>query len=318
MQQSLRRLGLRHGEHPRVVLLSAGSKARFFFEDTYLARYLGYTLVEGGTSPSATTGCTSRPWPASRRSTSSSPAAATAGSIPLSWGGGRARRAGDPARHAAGNVTIANTPGCGLIESPIFMAFLPHLCRRYLGEELLIPSIPTWWCGDPDQFRYVREHFDELVLKPAFAPSGDEEILGSSLSGEKKDELLRQIEHRPYDYIAQELVHRSAVPVFRDGRVESGHVAIRAFMVSNEDHFDLMPGGSSGIAPTTDPMQLSIVAGDGSKDLWVQADGPVQPVSLLSAEDTPVPLRRTSVPSSRAAWPTTCTGLGSRSTGPTF
>lgn len=295
MQQSLRRLGLRHGEHPRVVLLSAGSKARFFFEDTYLARYLGYTLVEGGDLAVRD----DRVYLKTLAGLSPIDVVITRGSDrgidPLELGGGAAH--GVPGiLHAMrrGNVTIANTPGCGLIESPIFMAFLPHLCRRYLGEELLIPSIPTWWCGDPDQFRYVREHFDELVLKPAFAPSGDEEILGSSLSGEKKDELLRQIEHRPYDYIAQELVHRSAVPVFRDGRVESGHVAIRAFMVSNEDHFDLMPGGLVRIAPTTDPMQLSIVAGDGSKDLWVQADGPVQPVSLLSAEDTPVPLRRTS------------------------
>lgn len=295
MQQSFRRLGLKHGEHPRVVLLSAGSKARFFFEDTYLARYLGYTLVEGGDLAVRD----DRVYLKTLAGLSPIDVVITRGSDrgidPLELGGGAAH--GVPGiLHAMrrGNVTIANTPGCGLIESPIFMAFLPHLCRRYLGEELLIPSIPTWWCGDPDQFRYVREHLDELVLKPAFAPSGDEEILGGSLSGEKKDELLRQIEHRPYNYIAQELVHRSAVPVFREGRVETGHVAIRAFMVSNEDHFDLMPGGLVRIAPTTDPMQLSIVAGDGSKDLWVQADGPVQPVSLLSSEDTPVPLRRTS------------------------
>lgn len=295
MQQSLRKLGLRHGEHPRVVLLSAGSKARFFFEDTYLARYLGYTLVEGGDLAVRD----DRVYLKTLAGLSPIDVIITRGSDrgidPLELGGGAAH--GVPGiLHAMrrGNVTITNTPGCGLIESPIFMAFLPHLCRRYLGEELLIQSIPTWWCGDPDQFRYVREHLDQLVLKPAFAPSGDEEILGSSLSGNKKDELLRQIEHRPYHYIAQELVHRSAVPVFRDGRVETGHVAIRAFMVSNEDHFDLMPGGLVRIAPTTDPMQLSIVAGDGSKDLWVQADGPVQPVSLLSSGDTPVPLRRTS------------------------
>ena len=88
MQQSFRRLGLKHGEHPRVVLLSAGSKARFFFEDTYPPDISATRLSKGETSPSATTGCTSRPWLASRRSTSSSPAAATAGSIPWSWGAG--------------------------------------------------------------------------------------------------------------------------------------------------------------------------------------------------------------------------------------
>ncbi len=295
MQNTLRQLGTRHGDNPRIVLLSAGSKARFFFEDTYLARYLGYTLVEGGDLAvrddrvylKTLAGLVPIDVILSR--------GPDRGIDPLELGGSSPH--GVPGLlHAArqGHVTIVNTPGSGLIESPIFMAFLPELCRRYLGEELRIPSIPTWWCGDERQLAYVKEHLDELVIKPAFSPSGDEELLVGSMSADEKRRVVGMITQRPDDYIAQEFISRSAVPVFRDSRIETGHLAIRAFMVSKGNQFELMPGGLGRIAPTTDPMQLSIDAGEGSKDLWVLADGPVHPVSLLSAENEPVPLRRTS------------------------
>ena len=45
----------------------------------------------------------------------------------------------------AGNVAVVNAPGSGLVESPVFMAWLPGLCRELLGEELRIPSVATWW-----------------------------------------------------------------------------------------------------------------------------------------------------------------------------
>lgn len=295
MQNSLRQLGSRHSDNPRIVLLSQGSKARFFFEDTYLARYLGYTLVEGGDLAVRDDRVYLKTLAGLVPIDVILCRGPDRGIDPLELGGGAAH--GVPGLlHAIrrGNVTIANTPGCGLLESPVFMAFLPDLCRRYLREELLIPSIPTWWCGNPEHLAYVKANLANLVIKPAFSPSGDEELLGRELSTEARLRLLATLDERPCDYIAQELISRSAVPVFRDRRIQSGHLAVRAFMVSKGGQFELMPGGLGRIAATTDPMQLSIVAGEGSKDLWVLADGPVHPVTLLTSEDKPVPLRRTS------------------------
>jgi uncharacterized circularly permuted ATP-grasp superfamily protein/uncharacterized alpha-E superfamily protein len=295
MQDSLRRLGSRYSDNPRIVLLSPGSNAPFYFEDVYLARYLGYTLVEGadlavrddrvflktlaGLIPIDVVLCRGN----------------DRGIDPLELGGGGLH--GVPGILQAmrkGNVVIANTPGAGLIESPVFMAFLPELCRRCLNEDLHIQSIPTWWCGDQRQFRYVQENLSKLVIKPAFPPSGDMEIFAGQLSHDEQRKLIEQIKVRPYDFIAQEFISRSAAPVFRDGRVDTGHVAIRTFMTSKGEGFSLMPGGLVRIAPTIEPMQLTILAGEGSKDLWVLADGPVEPVSLLTADDKPVQLRRTS------------------------
>ena len=191
-------------------------------------------------------------------------------------------------------VAVANVPGCGLIESPIFMAFLPQVCRRFFGEDLQLPSIPTWWCGDSQQLAQVRERIDELVIKPAFLASGGNEIFASRLDQKGRDQLLAQISARPYDFVAQELVARSAVPIFRNGEIRIGHAAVRTFLTSDGNDYSVMPGGLVRVAPTTEPMVLSISAGDGSKDLWVLSDSQVRPVSLLTDTEKPVSLRRTS------------------------
>lgn len=294
-QETLRTLGRRHSENPRIVILSPGAKHPYYFEDVYLARYLGYSLVEGGDLAvrddrvflKTLAGLIPIDVIVSRGT--------ERGIDPLELGGSAPH--GVPGLlHAVrkGHVTVANTPGSGLVESPIFMAFLPRLCRELLGEELLAPSIPTWWCGDPQQRTQVFARFTELVVKPSFQASGSEELVVGRLDLAAQRHLREKIERRPELYVAQELVERSAVPVFQEGQVQTGHAALRTFLVASGEDYSLMPGGLVRYALSTEPMELSIAAGAGSKDVWVLAEGPVKPVTLLQHEDRPVRLRRTS------------------------
>ncbi len=294
VQNTLRNLGHKLAENPRIVLLSPGAKHSYYFEDVYLARYLGYSLVEGADLAvrdnrvylKTLAGLVPIDVIVSR--------GIERGIDPLELGGGEPHGVPGLLRVLrGGKVVIANIPGSGLVESPIFMSFLPALCRRCLGDELILPSIATWWCGDPVQWSYVREHLEQLVIKPAFQSSGNEEILPRSLSAQSRKQLLERIAVKPHQFVAQELVERSAAPVFHQGTVRVGHVALRTFLVADGADYSVMPGGLARVALSTDPMELSISAGVSSKDVWVQADSPVAPVSLLSAEDEPVPLRRT-------------------------
>jgi len=191
----------------------------------------------------------------------------------------------------AGNVSVANTPGCGLVESPVFMAFLPELCRRFLGEELRSASVTTWWCGDDDARRAALSRFDELVFKPAFQASGGQELLPRELSAEARAELRARIAARPEQFVAQETVARSAAPIWNAGTLGVGHLAYRCFLASDGESYSLMPGALIRVAPDTRPMQLSIAAGAGSKDLWVQSEGPVDKVTLRTP-DQPVRIVR--------------------------
>lgn len=296
LQEILRQLGSQQAENPRVVLLSAGAKSPYYFEDVYLARYMGYSLVEGADLAVRD----DRVYLKTLAGLIGIDVILTRGPErgldPLELGGNAPH--GVPGLlHAVrkGNVVVANPPGSALVESPIFMAFLPQLCQVILGESLLLPSISTWWCGDPAQREEVWARFTELVIKPAFQASGGEETVVGRLSADARATLRAEINAHPHLYVAQELIARSAVPSYRDGRMQAGHVALRSYLVaSGPDNFAMMPGGLVRIAATSDPMELSVSAGIGSKDLWVLADGPVKPVSLLNHEDKLVPLRRTS------------------------
>jgi uncharacterized circularly permuted ATP-grasp superfamily protein/uncharacterized alpha-E superfamily protein len=294
LQNALKRRAPRGGSSPRIVLLSMGPRNSLYFEDVYLARYLGYTLVEGSDlavrDNQVFLKTLSRLVPVdvifSR--------AFENGIDPLELGGYAPQGVSGLLNAArAGNVALANTPGCGLVESPVFMAFLPLLCQKLLGEELKTPSIATWWCGQEAALKEVFARFDELVIKPAFQASGGQEILPSRLSTAEREQLQARIQARPYDFIAQEMVARSSAPMWNEGRVQVGHVAYRCFLVADGEDYSLMPGGLIRMAPDTEPMQLSIAAGAGSKDLWVQSHGPIEKVTLLVPEGQPVELRRT-------------------------
>ncbi len=295
LRHALLKKSRRDAENARVVILTSGPSHPYYFEDVYLARYLGYALVEGGDLAvrddqvflKTLSGLLPVDVVLSR--------GAESGIDPLELGG--AAPHGLPGllqaiRH--GNVVVTNLPGCGLVEAPVFMAFLPQLCRYFLGEDLKLPSIATWWCGDPVSRALVFSRLDSLVIKPAFLHSGGREIFVDRLTREERSRLMREIEAEPYRFIAQERIYRSAVPVWTESGVQRGHVAMRTFMVESGGQYELMPGGLIRIAPDTSPMQLSVSAGVSSKDLWVCGRDAEESVSLLSPGDQPAILKRTS------------------------
>lgn len=295
LQNSVRRRAPRAGDNPRVVLLSSGPGHPYYFEDVYLARYLGYTMVEGGDLAVRNDAVYLKTLSGLVPVDIVITRGAESGLDPLELGGYSAH--GVPGLLNAirsGNVTVTNTPGCGIVGAPVFMAFLPRLCQRLLGEPLRMPSISTWWCGEPESMTYVLSRLDQLVVKPAFQKSGGEEIIVSDLTGEQREKLVARLMANPCSWVAQEKISRSAVPVWSPAGIRSGHAAVRAFLVEDDNQWHLMPGGLIRIAPDAGPMQLSIAAGEGSKDLWVIADGKVDPISLLNPHDQPTELRRTS------------------------
>ncbi len=295
LQNSLKHRVSRLTQNPRIVLLTMGPHHPFYFEDAFLARYLGFTLVEGGDLAVRD----ERVWMKT-----------LAGMMPVDVIFSRGRESGiDPLELGGmdphgipgllqairkGNVTVCNTPGSGLVESPILMAYLPKLAQYFLGENLQMPSILTWWCGDPQQKNEVYNQFDHIVIKSAFQPAGGTEYVVNKLTAEQKLELKRQIDLHPWDFIAQNRVSRSSIPVWSGGKLECSHAAIRTYLVADEGRYHQMPGGLVRVANTTEPMELTINAGNCSKDLWVLADGPIDSVTLLAPDDHPVPLKRTS------------------------
>lgn len=277
----------------QIAILTQGAGRPNYFEDAYLARYLGFTLVEG----EDLTVRGRRLWLKTlqglvpvdvlvRRPN-------TEQCDPLEMGGASpAGVAGLIQAAREGNLVVANALGSGLVESQVFMAYLPRLSRALLGEDLKLPGVATWWCGERSSLDYVLQNLDHLLLKHAYRQRGRESLVSDHLRDATPDDLAKLIKKDPRAYVAQERVERSSAPVWQDGRVQAGRVALRAFATARDDRYEVMEGALARITYTAEPLEVSSLTGEGSKDVWIVSDQPVEPTTLLSTDDEPVALVR--------------------------
>jgi uncharacterized circularly permuted ATP-grasp superfamily protein/uncharacterized alpha-E superfamily protein len=268
---------------PNVVLLTPGPYNETYFEHAYLARYLGFTLVEGGDLTIRDSRVFIKtldglePVDVIFRRLDDSYC------DPLELRGDSSLGiAGLVEAARAGNVTIANALGSGVLETPAVLPFLPGLCRHLLGEELRLPSVATWWCGQDQELTYVLDHLDALVVKRAFPAIQREPVFANALSAGGRQTLASELRARPSDFVGQEQVKLSSAPVWQGQHLEPRAVVLRTYVAAAGDSFMVMPGGLSRVAASRDSAIVSMQRGGGSKDTWVLSDRPVIPVTLLA------------------------------------
>ena len=261
-------------ENPVMVLMTPGPLNATYFEHAYLARHLGIPLVEGADlTVRDLRVCLKtleglQPVDVILRRVDDSfcdPLELRTESVLGVPGLVQAAR--------AGHVTIANALGSGLVESPAFLTFLPALCRHLLDEDLLLPSVPTWWCGEAEGLRYVTGHIDRLVVKPAFGRRRGHSWFGHQLAAADKTRLLELIASRPQDFVAQECVLPSSAPVWTPGGFERRSVLLRAYVATNGSEHAVLPGGLTRVAASVDDPLVSMQGGAGSKDTWILRSG---------------------------------------------
>ncbi len=291
-QERLRSLAPRQRENPRVVLLSPGPNSPNFFEDAYLARYLGFTLVEGGDLAVRNSHVALKTLGGllpvdviMRRQNSNNcdPLELEATS--------KTGVAGLTQAVRAGNVGIANSLGSGVVESVAYMAYMPALCRALLGEELMLPGVATWWCGNRQGLSHVVSNLDDLVVYPAFRHRGKDGPTRHAFSRMPREKLIRAIRANPHAFAAQEQVDRSSLPNWNNG-LQPSRLAVRAYAVANGDGYSFMNGALARTSSTAVPLETSLSKGEGSKDVWVLSDGPVKHVTLLKHPGEDISLQR--------------------------
>lgn len=292
-RESLLRLSPSGQSQPRVVLLTPGPLNETYFEHSYLARYLGFTLVQGGD-------LTVRE---NRVFLKSLEGLLRVDVVLRRMDDGFA----DPLELRsdsylgvpglveavrAGNVAVANALGSGLLETSAFIPFLPGLSRSLLGERLALPSVATWWCGQPAALRYVRQNLDFLVIKPAFPARGMEPVFGGRLAPIERAHLLAQLEDQPNHFVGQELLNLSSVPVWSENGLVPRRVVLRVYIAATADSWIVMPGGLTRVSPSADTPVVSMQHGGGSKDTWVLSSKPVDNFTLRRPRGLPVELHR--------------------------
>ncbi len=293
LRETLTSLAPANHENPRVVLLTPGPYNETYFEHSFLARYLGYSLVQGNDLTVRDTivylktlGGLQRVDVILRRVDDDfcDPLEL----LPTSY-------LGVPGLMQAirrGTVAVANAVGAGVLQAPGFLPFLPSLCRHLLGEELKLPSVQTWWCGQAGELAFVLEHLQEMVIKSAYPTLGEDPVFGQGLTRQELDELSRKIKSRPGRYVAQRQVMSCTTPSLIDDQVQPRRFVVRSYLAAYEESFTVMQGGLSRITKSNESLIVSLQKGGHSKDTWILSDHPVSPVTLLPTSSQPIPLSR--------------------------
>lgn len=279
--------GVARAHDGRVGILTPGIHNDTYFEHAYIARYLGFMLLEGedlvvdhgqvmvrtvaGLKPISVL------W---RRMDAS-----FADPLELRYDS----HIGTPGLTEAirqGSISMINALGSGILETRALAAFMPSLCRALLGTDLALPTIATWWCGQSRERQHVIEHFDEMMVGPAFATGlamddPKAAVLGSQLSAKERTHLLERVRADGVNFVGQERVQLSTAPVYINGKLEPRPFTMRVFAARTEKGWTILPGGFARIGSSPDASAIAMQRGGQAADVWVVSDKPVERVTLL-------------------------------------
>lgn len=306
------------GADSHLALLTPGPYNETYFEHAYLARYLGLTLVEGNDLIVRDEHLFLK---------------TLKGLVPVH---GLLKRVDDQYLDPlelrpdstlgvpgllqairAGNVLIANTPGSAFLESPAILGFLPALAQHLLGEELLLPALPTWWCGERSAMKEALPQLRDLAIKPTYPGASErnsfDAVVGHSVSSLELEEWAGRIMRHGEDHCAQAYVPMSQMPTWQpgaqaggsdkqEGRIVPRSFMLRVFAVSDgTQSWRVLPGGMARVAGTAADI-ASMQRGGSSADVWALTRGKVDQTSLLRPQMTPATLAlRKRLVTSRAA-----------------
>jgi len=168
----------------------------------------------------------------------------------------------------AGKVGIANAPGAGVADDKVVYAYVPDIIDYYLGEEPLLPNVPTWICDDPAQRSHVLANLADLVVKPANESGGYGVFIGPHATAAEREEVAERIKADPRNYVAQPTLNISTAPTLCDGVLEPRHVDLRPFILSGEEAY-VTEGGLTRVALRRGSLVVNSSQGGGSKDTWI-------------------------------------------------
>ncbi len=296
LRQSLHDASPVRDKNTRSALLSPGIQSHTYFEDAYLARYLGYTLtqtadltVRGGAVYLKTLGGLVRIDSILRRMSDTK-------CDPLEIDPTSAEGVPGLSQAARENkVLLANALGTGWTECPGVTAVLPQLCESILREPLRLNNTPMWWCGNSDSMEYALSRIESMIFRDSFVRHSDQQIVGSRLTKAATEQLIFEIRKEPWKWVAMQPPEFGCTPSWIHNRVVACPAVLRVFACSFKDRLEVMPGGVARIADDSAKLDESLIGGTMSKDVWVLSDGPVKPTTLLTSGKQPVELKRSAM-----------------------
>ncbi|WP_420154579.1 circularly permuted type 2 ATP-grasp protein, partial [Siphonobacter sp.] len=273
IQQAIFRVFREKADQLNVVYLTAGPNNETYFEQAYLASYLGFTLVQGNDLTVKNGYVWVKSIEGLQRVDIIIRRVDDEWCDPLELrGGSKLGVAGLLQVIRNGHVMVINPPGSSILENTALNSFLPSVSRYFLKEDLLLPSVATWWCGQAKERQYVLENLHRLIIKKANRKQVFRSVYGRQLTFDQLQELRTQILQHPSEYVAQEEISFSTTPAFVNDRIEPRYAAIRAFLTATPAGYQVMQGGLTRSSPVKDKFTFSNQYGGIAKDTWIVSD----------------------------------------------
>lgn len=293
VRQCLASLTPKRGAQPRIVVLTAGAQDESSFEHAYLARYLGYELVEGRDLTVRERTVYLKTLSGLRR------VDVVLRRVYDDWCDPLYLRpdsfqgvSGLVTAALYGQVALANPLGSSIAEAPALKAYLPALSRYYTGEDLALEAVETLWCGDDESLAHVLAHLDEFHIKPAFFDRRGEPYRPAHLDAKARAELVARIQARPADFVAERWPELSVAPTWDKSHFDQGRIALRMFLCRDGEDYCVMPGGLARLNAAPDGIFLSLRSHAASKDVWIPAAARSNDHAMPAMPDQRVELRR--------------------------
>ena len=276
LRQALTNISPTKRQDPRIVILTPGPGNETYFEHSYLSSYLGFTLVQGNDLIVKDNYVWLKTLSGLEKVDVILRRVDDVYCDPLELK--EDSQLGVPGLLNAvrqGNVSIANPLGISILENPGLMPFLQSASRYFLGEDLLLPAIASWWCGQPKERQYVLENIRSLVIKRIYRYStGSSSVDASSLTTTQLRDLQEQIKAHPHLYVGQEKLNFSSAPSLAKGQIVPRNPLFRSFLISNNDSYTTMAGGLTRTSAESGNFVISNQSGGISKDTWIISSEP--------------------------------------------
>ena len=270
-------------ENPNIVILTPGSHNETYFEHAYLSSFLGYPLVQGNDLVVRNGFLWMKSLKGLKRVDVVLRRVDDLFTDPLEL-------REDSHLGVAGlldvvrrqNVTIVNPIGSGILENPGLIPFMPAIAKYLLDEELILPQIASWWCGQEREKNHVLNNLSSLVIKRIDRTNRESIFFGEYMSSVELSKLAAEIKARPYKFVAQEKISFSTTPNFYKGEFEPRHLVCRSFSIAKDGGYSVMPGGLVRVARERGNLRVSNQRGGTSKDFWVLSEQEETPLEKQS------------------------------------
>jgi len=264
-------------ENPNIVILTPGSHNETYFEHAYMASFLGYPLVQGNDLVVRDGFLWMKSLQGLKQIDVVLRRVDDAFTDPLEL-------REDSHLGVAGlldvvrrkNVAVINPIGSGVIENPGLIPFMPAIAKFFMDEELELPQIASWWCGQEKERNYVLNNISKLVIKRIDRTNRESIYFGELMGTEELYDLKKIILEHPYRFVAQERINFSTAPNFTNGKLAPRNVVARAFCIASKEDYSVMPGGLVRVAPDGETVRVSNQRGGTSKDFWILGDEPIK------------------------------------------